>query len=340
MISAFVDKDLFAKNPKLARKIYLIKLFGIIGVLVTLPFGLLSMYYGNMKLSILLIVIAVFLSVNYFLVVKTTRYVFASNIIVYLFLLLFVYLVYSGGVENTGSLWIYAFPALALFLHGLKRGLVDIALFVILLTVMFLYPDDAFLSASYSDEYKLRLIFSFLVVSFLSSLYEYSSVKSHEQLEELTYKLIGIAKEEQLAEITSKRSINDEMEVFFYYAMEHDEDLSLVVCDINYLYDIQERYGKDVADMIIDEISKEIKKSIHNSLAISRWTGNEFLIVLPKTNYDDAYTYSKALEKRIKNLKIIHDRKPILCTLTTGVADAKNTKSIYGMIRHADTKMY
>jgi len=340
MISAFVDKDLFAKNPKLARKIYLIKLFGIIGILVTLPFGLLSMYYGNLKLSILLIVVAAFLGVNYLLVVKTTRYVLASNIIVYLFLLLFLYLVYSGGVENTGSLWIYAFPPLALFLHGLKKGLVDIALFVILLTVMFLYPGNELLSASYSDEYKLRLIFSLLVVSFLSSLYEYSSAKSHQQLELLTYKLIGIAKEEQLAEITSKRSINDEMEVFFDYAMEHDEDLSLVLCDIDYLYDIQERYGKDVSDMIIDKISDEIKKSIHNSMAISRWTGNELLIVLPQTKYDDACTFSNALEKRIKNLKIIHDRKPILCSLTTGVADAKNTKSIYGMIRNADAKMY
>ena len=340
MISLFIDKDLFAINPKLARKIYLIKLFGMLGAFVTLPFGVLAVYYGNITLASVLLGISIFLLANYLLITKTKHYTLASNIIVYLFFFLFLYLVYSGGVENTGSLWIYAFPSLALFLHGLKRGLVDIALFVIVLSVILLYPDNALLYASYSDEYKVRLVFSFLVVSFLSSLYEYSSEKSYAQLKYLTDKLVLTLKEEQLTHIANNRSVTDEMELLFEYAKENDEDLSLVLCDIDYLLDIKERYGKDVAAMVVDKISNEIQNSIHNSQAVAHWTGNEFLILLPQTNATDAYRFSKALEKRIKNIHIMHDRKPILSSITTGVADSRYTHSIYGAIRIADDKMY
>jgi hypothetical protein len=37
---------------------------------------------------------------------------------------LFVYLLASGGVNNTGHLWYYTFPLFALFLQGTRIGLV------------------------------------------------------------------------------------------------------------------------------------------------------------------------------------------------------------------------
>jgi diguanylate cyclase (GGDEF)-like protein len=253
---------------------------------------------------------------------------------------LFLYLVYSGGIENTGSLWIYAFPSLTLFLHGLKRGLIDIAIFVILLTFMFVGIDDSLLATSYSSEYKLRLIFSFLVVTFLSSLYEYSSTKSFEEMHLLTEKLINVAKQDQLTDLANRRGIHEEMEHLYQEAKENNHPLCVMLCDIDFLHDINDRYGHEVGDMVIKEVAEEIQKSINNSHTVARWSGEEFLILLPETKLEDARHFATALEQRIENLVINCDRKPIRVTLSTGISDIKSVNSIYSAIRHADNEMY
>ena len=335
-----VNQNVCEYNPRLARNIFLIKLFGLMGVLVTMPFGVLALFRGHTTLSMILMSISSVLILNYFFSSKREKYVFASNVIVYLFLSLFLYLIYSGGIENTGSLWIYVFPALALFLHGFKHGLIDIGIFV-LGTILILYiPLDTPLLATYSDEYKSRLLLSFITVSFLASLYEYFSLKSFEQVCALSKKLINVAKEEHLAELARKRGIGEECEILFSYAKKHNEKMSIVLADIDYLPDIRGRYGNDVGEMVIYEIKHAIENCTKNSEAIVRWTGAEFLILLPQTVHDDACKFTEALEQRIKNMTLTHDGKPIHISLTTGVADIENSDSIYAAIRNADSKMY
>ena len=328
------------EDPEVLGKIFILKLFVMLGMLFSLPFGVLSLFQDNYILSLFLLSTSAILTINYYLIVNKQTYTLSAHIMVYLFLVLYIYLVYSGGVEDTGSLWIYVFPSLALFLHGLKHGLIDIAIFIILLSLMFLIDNGSYLEGSYSDEYKIRLLLSFLMVTLLSSLYEYSSTKSLAQMRVLTEKLIGVAKQEQLLELTKRRGIYAEMEVLFTYAKENNEALSIILCDIDYLHDINGRYGTDVGDMVIKEIEEEIQKSINNSATVAKWSGEEFLILLPKTEFSDAHKFSLALEQRIKNLKIIHDRKPIQVSITTGVSDIENTKSIYSAVRQADNKMY
>ncbi|WP_309500265.1 diguanylate cyclase domain-containing protein [Sulfurovum sp.] len=327
-------------DPEFLRKLFTIKLFGSLGIVFTSSCAALSFLTANNQLSSILILTAVFLSINYYFVIRKAYYNLGSHIIVYVFFLLLIYLVHSGGIGNTGSLWIYTFPALALFLHGLKHGLIDIVIFVFILSVMFLVNNDQYLTTSYSDEYKLRLILSFLMVAFLSSLYEHSITKSFKEMRKLTEKLIAAAKQDQLTEFINKRGIHEEIGELQRHAQEHDEALSVMLCDIDYLHDINERYGPKIGDMLIEEIAAEIQKSINNTQAIARWTGEEFLILLPQTKIEDAYKFAGALDKRIKNLAIMYERSKIQVSLSIGISDIENGGSIYSSIRHADSQMY
>ena len=328
------------EDPEALRKIYILKLFVMLGILFTLPLAVLSLFEDNTILSLSLLSISALLSINYYLMVNKQTYSLGSHVIVYLFFFLFIYLVYSGGVADTGSLWIYTFPALALFLHGLKHGLIDICVFLFLITLMFYLNNGSYLEAIYTDEYKIRVILIFTVITLLTSLYEYSSTHSFENMRVLTKKLIAIAKEDQLTELAGKRGIYEEVELLFHYAKENNESLVIMLCDIDYLHDIKGRYGSEVGDMVIKEIYQEIQNSIKNSDSVAKWSGEEFIILLPEMKLSDAHKYSRALEKRIENLKIIHDRKPIQVSLTTGASDIENVQSVYSAVRQADNKMY
>lgn len=327
-------------TPEKLRKIFLIKLFGIIGILVTLPFGIWSLSINQTILGQALLLISILLGINYFLISKKENYALAANIIVYIFLILFLYLVYSGGVENTGPLWIYAFPTIALFLHGLKRGLIDISLFVILLSIILLAFNNEYVMAQYQDEYKLRLLISFLLVTFLSSLYEYSNTKSFMELRILTQRLINVAKQDQLTELANRRGIHETMEHLYQDAKEKNEPLCVMLCDIDFLHDINDAYGHDIGDYVIKEVASEIQNSTKNSQTVARWSGEEFLILLPQVTLDDAHKYAKSLQKRIENLNIACGQSEIQVTLSIGISDISKVNSIYSAVRYADNQMY
>ncbi len=327
-------------DPEAIQKLFILKLFAAWSIIFTFFFGLLCLFEKNTFLSLFLLATSIILLLNYYLITKKEKYTMGTHIIVYLFMFLFFYLVYSGGIANTGSLWIYTFPALALFLHGLKHGLIDIFIFIFCLFFVFYLGNEQFLEASYTSEYKIHLILSFLMVTLLSALYEYSRIKALNQMRQLSTELIENAKDVQLSELSKQRGLYEEVEVLYAQAKENNEKLCIVLCDIDYMHDIFSRFGEEVGDMVIDEITKEIEKSLKNSEGIVRWSGEEFLIVLPNTPYDDAVLYANALEKRIQNYKMKYDGKIMPVSLTTGVTDSKNIKSIYRLIRQADSKMY
>ncbi len=72
--------------------------------------------------------------------------------------------------------------------------------------------------------------------------------------------------------------------------------LALATADINGLRIINESFGNLVGDKIIMAVANAIK-SVSGEFKAFRWSGDDFLIVLPKTNF-------KVLNNFIKNLKV------------------------------------
>jgi hypothetical protein len=86
-----------------------------------------------------------------------------------------LYLIFTGGVENTGPLWVFIVAPVSVFIQALKRGLLDIAIFVtICITIMIMQIQFIMLPTALSLNY--AYLYSFLTVTFLSALYEYSEI--------------------------------------------------------------------------------------------------------------------------------------------------------------------
>jgi signal transduction histidine kinase/PleD family two-component response regulator len=97
----------------------------------------------------------------------------ATTHILYLMAVMWVYLLCSGGVANTGPLWLYTFPTLAFFAQGLKRGIVTNTIFWVICTLVLLFPGLPFVTADYSAPFKSRFMGSMVAVIILAMIYEY-----------------------------------------------------------------------------------------------------------------------------------------------------------------------
>ena len=104
------------------RKIVLFNVIGIIAIANLLPLGIIAFIGGNLTLALLDFAVAAGLITIIVLLRKNGYHDFYGFWGVFITGVLFVYLLATGGANNTGHLWLYTFPLVTSFLLGSNRG--------------------------------------------------------------------------------------------------------------------------------------------------------------------------------------------------------------------------
>ncbi|MFT6206970.1 MAG: hypothetical protein ACJA0T_000874 [Colwellia sp.] len=172
---------------------HVISLFALVGMSITAVMGIVGLFNKNFVLAISLFIASFIYFIGYYAYKKFNNVKLSSAIILYSLYILMFYLIYTGGVENTGPLWVFIVAPVSVFVHGLKRGLIDLMFFVIISIGIMSIPAEIISHAAYSTEFKLRLLYSFLTVTFLSALYEYSRDQSYQHTLKLSEKYQRLA---------------------------------------------------------------------------------------------------------------------------------------------------
>ncbi|MEE9193852.1 MAG: GGDEF domain-containing protein, partial [Thermodesulfobacteriota bacterium] len=93
-------------------------------------------------------------------------------------------------------------------------------------------------------------------------------------------------------------------------------------------------------DAIISETGVLITNSIREIDIAARYGGDEFAIVLPKTNESGALFVAEKIVKKIESSKILNSDK-INTTLSIGISSfPKNAMTLDGLIEKADIALY
>lgn len=318
------------------RKIYLINTFNLIAFLFVFPFGMNALYESMYILAFALLSISFILIVNYFFLKFSHKKEIASYVISTLFFILFSYLVYTGGLDNTGPLWIYPLPMIIMFLLGFRKGILYMALFfIVIIFILFglentLYPYD----------FKLRIVLSLLLVTFLASVYEYLRERAFERMNTLSQQLEEASHHDHLTQVYNRRGIHKELENACTHYNTDNKNFSLIICDIDYFKKINDNYGHIAGDEVLKKVASEIKSIIRKDDVLARWGGEEFLVLLLNATMEAAYEVGEKIRKSIENTSFTYDKHTIAMTVSIGVAEKDNELPISDIISQADTHMY
>jgi signal transduction histidine kinase len=164
------------------RRLIMINLISIIGLVNLIGLGVAAYLKGNVGLGTFDHVVALVLILNLLYLRRSQNQRFAVYFGVFFAGALFVYLFATGGVKNTGHLWYYTFPLFAAFLLGSMRG--AFASFMLLGAALLVFALEGTSAAitSYSQDFKLRFIPSFLVVFLYAYLFERIREKTQQKL--------------------------------------------------------------------------------------------------------------------------------------------------------------
>ncbi len=111
---------------------------------------------------------------------------------------------------------------------------------------------------------------------------------------------------------------------------------TLIMADIDHFKEINDSCGHDVGDKFLIDVSKILLKSIRKSDIVSRWGGDEFLILLPETDISGGVGLANKLLEiyRKKAYKYLNNK--INLTMSFGVFEYTKDKSINEAIKSVD----
>lgn len=325
------------------RRISVLNLFALVGFSISCLLGIQALLVQDYWLGIALFsAFALFLFAHLQLRIKRSpgAFRFASGLVQVVLFSLCLYLVYSGGANDTGPLWVYLLPPVVMFLSGLRRGLIITGLFVLGYLIIVFYPDNLIRASQYSYEFKSRLLYSFLTLTFLAGIYEQSRKNSYQKLNELKQEFERQANQDTLTQLLNRRGMRERIRYELTRSKRNHLPLTVVIADLDHFKEINDRYGHDAGDAVLVQISRLLCESVRQQDSIARWGGEEFLFLLPETTAAQAIQLSEKIRTTVKDTVLLADPVELTTTLSFGVAEVSDLENHQSAISEADNRLY
>lgn len=115
---------------------------------------------------------------------------------------------------------------------------------------------------------------------------------------------------------------------------------SLVYFDVDHFKEINDNYNHNIGDFILRDLIKLIKSYLREYDSISRWGGDEFLILFPDTTLPEAVQVISRIKQIINRRNFIYEAKEINVSCSFGIAPGTLEKDIEKIIDEADSLLY
>ena len=169
------------------------------------------------------------------------------------------------------------------------------------------------------------------ITHFLGYLSDITELKIYEsQLKELSIT-------DKLTQTKNRLYIDEALHKQHYRFARDDEKCSVILIDIDFFKEVNDNYGHLSGDIFLKEFAQILKSNVRDSDTVGRWGGEEFLIILPHTDADSAFSMALKLQKIIHNTNFSNIGKR---SASFGISELQKNMSVEQWIDKADRALY
>ncbi len=179
------------------------------------------------------------------------------------------------------------------------------------------------------------IYWSFFNASKRDKLYE-ELIQTRETLNEQAEQLKLLASTDELTGLLNRREMKYRSGLVLEQAVRSNQSVSLLMLDIDYFKKINDTFGHLEGDRVLKELGQVLNDFARQTDLVSRFGGEEFLIMLPDTNQNDTLLFCKRLHKLIANISV--GDAPM--TISIGVSFCDDKVSFTDLFTQADSAVY
>lgn len=147
-------------------------------------------------------------------------------------------------------------------------------------------------------------------------------------------------REDHLTGVLNRRGLNDAMEREFARADRTHSPLCLAMLDLDYFKKLNDTYGHQAGDEALLHLVKVVKEIVRPSDVVARFGGEEFVILLPDTDLDEAVKVMTRLQRELTKKFFLHKNERVLITFSAGVALRAENELSDALVGRADKAVY
>lgn len=145
--------------------------------------------------------------------------------------------------------------------------------------------------------------------------------KIHRQEQEMARLSLDV-NQDFLTGIPNRRSLDHRLAEELGRTHRHGRPLSLLLLDIDHFKQVNDQYGHVAGDRLLRAVAALLDENRRTEDFLGRYGGEEFAVILPETELEQAMVVAEKLRRCIANAKLNYDGQVIRMTVTIGVAQA------------------
>jgi two-component system cell cycle response regulator len=148
------------------------------------------------------------------------------------------------------------------------------------------------------------------------------------------------ATHDSLTGIWNRSAILDILDREMDCAKRMKKDLCIALADIDKFKCINDTYGHETGDAVLIEVVRRMKSALRRYDEIGRYGGDEFLVVMPGVNRQQAFMISERLRTRVAEANFHFQKAQVLVTLSLGVAAEDDPAMVNSIFQSVDEALY
>lgn len=148
--------------------------------------------------------------------------------------------------------------------------------------------------------------------------------------------LMTLAMTDQLTGLYNRRSLFEIGPKYLSDAKRHGFPLSMLVIDLDFFKNINDTFGHAAGDSVLKAVGRLLTECCRTEDFVARFGGEEFVIILPHCNHQQAAEKAEEIRKSVYDLK--PDKIPVSASI--GAATLKSTDDFDVLFNQADSAVY
>jgi diguanylate cyclase (GGDEF)-like protein len=153
-------------------------------------------------------------------------------------------------------------------------------------------------------------------------------------------KLETLSQTDHLTGLLNRRALSNQLETHSKKTTSTSHYYSLIMIDLDNFKGINDNYGHDIGDDAIQYSVASFKTELREHDLLSRWGGEEFLIMLPETLLDEASAIAQRLCDSLADAPFMSKKGKIILTASFGVSRYHFGEDLNLAIKRADDALY
>lgn len=143
-----------------------------------------------------------------------------------------------------------------------------------------------------------------------------------------------------LTGLMNRRALDMRLDQEFERSAREGTELSLLMIDLDYFKSINDRYGHQVGDLVLQELGRVLKEQHRSYDFIGRFGGEEFVVLLIGAGIEQARGVAEKLRKVVMTSIVVPEFRGRTVTCSIGVSSSLGKKRYENMISRADQALY